>query len=255
MKPRMFTLFLLLLVPVPVPVRGDSKEGLFLQGNRLYEAGDYRKALESYAGIAAMGYESGSLYFNMGNCYYKLGETGRAILHYERAARLIPGDEDLEINLSLARLKVVDQIPELPRFRALVFLERLVFYFPRNALWILIWSSYAVLVAAWILKLLWSRSRGFAGRIIWVGSFLLIVSSLCLAGQIRQEGESSEAIILAREARAVSAPGEEGIQVFTLHEGTKVRIQEVSGSWVEVLLADGNVGWLKADSLARIAQP
>ena len=253
MKSRVAGLLLLMLFGVPV--QGDSREGLFLQGNRLYEAGDYRKALESYAGIAAMGYESGPLYFNMGNSYYKLGETGQAILHYERAARLIPGDEDLEVNLSLARLKVVDQIPELPRFRLLVLMERFVFYFPRNALWTLMWSSYALLVAAWILKLLWSRSRGFAGKIIWAGSFLLIVSSLCLAGQIRQEREPSEAIILASEARAVSAPGEEGIQVFTLHEGTKVRIQEVSGAWVEVLLADGNVGWLKAGSLARIALP
>jgi len=246
---------LLFLTLITAPVRGDSREGLFLQGNRLYEAGDYREALESYAGIAAMGYESGPLYFNMGNCYYKLGETGQAILHYERAARLIPGDEDLEVNLALARLKVVDQIPELPRFGPLVLLERFVFYFPRNALWILMWSSYAVLVAAWIVRLLWSRGRGFSGKIIWAGALLVILSSLCLAGQIRQEREASEAIILSREARAVSAPGEEGIQVFTLHEGTKVRIQEISGSWVEVLLADGNVGWLKADTLARIAQP
>ena len=246
---------LLFLILVPAPVRGDSREGLFLQGNRLYEAGDYRKALESYSGIAAMGYESGPLYFNMGNCYYKLDETGQAILHYERAARLIPGDEDLEVNLSLARLKVVDQIPELPRFRVLVLLERFVFTLSRNALWILMWSSYAVLVTAWVLKLLWRPSRGFAGKVIWAGSLLLILSSICLAGQIRRERESAEAIILAKEARAVSAPGEEGIQVFTLHEGTKVRIQEVSGSWVEVLLADGNVGWLNGDSLSRIAQP
>ena len=253
MKPRVAALLFLALVAAPL--RGDSREGLFLQGNRHYEAGDYRKALESYAAIAAMGYESGPLYFNMGNCYYKLGETGPAVLHYERASRLIPGDEDLEVNLSLARLKVVDRIPELPRFRPLILLERLVFYFSRSALWILMWSSYAVLMAAWILRLLWSRSRRFSGKVIWAGSLLVILSSLCLAGQIRQERESSEAIILAREARAVSAPGEEGIQVFTLHEGTKVRIQEVSGSWVEVLLADGNVGWLQADSLARIAQP
>ena len=246
---------LLFLILVSASLRGDSREGLFLQGNRLYEAGDYRKALESYSGIAAMGYESGPLYFNMGNCYYKLGETGQAILHYKRAARLIPGDEDLEVNLSLARLKVVDRIPELPRFRVLVLLERFVFTLPRNALWILMWGSYAALVAAWVLKLLWSRSRGFVGKVIWAGSLLLILSSICLAGQIRREREFTEAIILAKEARAVSAPGEEGIQVFTLHEGTMVRIQKVSGSWVEVLLADGHVGWLKADFMARIAQP
>ncbi len=252
MNPRAIALLSLTLIFAPV--WGDSREGLFQQGNRNYEAGEYRKALESYASVAAMGYESGPLYFNMGNCYYKLGETGQAILHYERAARLIPGDEDLEVNLSLARLKVVDQIPELPRFRLLVLLERFVFFLPRSALWVLMWSSYAVLVAAWILRLLWSRGRRFTGKIVWAGVLLLIGSSLCLAGQIRQEREPSEAIILAQEARAVSAPGEEGIQVFTLHEGTKVRIQEVSGSWVEVLLADGNVGWLKADSMARIAQ-
>ena len=253
MKPRAAALLFLILVAAPL--RGDSREGLFLQGNRHYEAGDYRKALGSYAAIAAMGYESGPLYFNMGNCYYKLGETGPAILHYERASRLIPGDEDLEVNLSLARLKVVDRIPELPRFRPLVLLERLVFYFPRDALWILLWSSYAVAAAAWILKLLWSRGRRVAGRIVWIGSVMLMVAASCLVGQVRQERESTEAVILAKEVRAVSAPGEEGIQVFALHEGTKVRIQEVSGSWVEVLLADGNVGWLKADSMARIAQP
>ena len=250
MSPRV--LLPLLLVLVSASVVGNPREELFFQSNRLYEDGNYHKALESYQSIVTLGYESGALYFNIGNCNYKLGKIGKAILNYERARRFIPGDEDLKVNLALARLKVVDRIPQLPRFWLFALLERSLFSVSRTFLLIVIWFSYFFLMGSLVLKLLWNRGDWVSGKILWASSLLLVGGLLCFIVQIRQARESTEAIILAREVRAVSAPGEEGVQVFTLHEGTKVRIQEISGSWVEVLLADGNVGWLKTDSMARV---
>ena len=49
-----------------------------------------------------------------------------------------------------------------------------------------------------------------------------------------------------------SAPNEAGTDVFTLHEGVKVRIDDQSLEWVKIRLADGKVGWLKSTHIVKI---
>ena len=82
----------------------DSRESLFLEGNKCYQSGQYEEALSAYQRILDAGFESGPLYYNMGNCCYKLSRIGPSILYYERAARSIPADEDLNANLAMANL-------------------------------------------------------------------------------------------------------------------------------------------------------
>ncbi len=81
----------------------DSNAGyIFYKGNTLYEQGSYDEAISEYSKLLAQGVESGSLYYNLGNCYIKKGAIGKAILNYERAKRLIPRDSDLKSNYSFA---------------------------------------------------------------------------------------------------------------------------------------------------------
>jgi len=80
-----------------------------------YAEGDHASALQLFDSVATV-YSSTTLYYNLGNCHFKLGDIPRAILNYERALRLEPGAEDVQANLDLARLQVVDRINELPGF-------------------------------------------------------------------------------------------------------------------------------------------
>ena len=89
------------VIAFPAGARTPRRIGeVFTRANRAYEQGDYQKAAGLYRRMLEEGYESGNLYYNLGNCYYKLKQKGRAILYYEKARRLIPGDADLQTNLT-----------------------------------------------------------------------------------------------------------------------------------------------------------
>ena len=115
-----------------------GQEEMVLQGNQLYQEGSYDRALDAYLSVYESGYEAGGLHYNIANTYFKLGDVPRAILFYERAARLMPGDPDVAANLELARSLTVDDIDPLPRFWLLQAWDWWEGLLPRGAL---IWNS------------------------------------------------------------------------------------------------------------------
>ncbi|UCH82283.1 MAG: tetratricopeptide repeat protein, partial [Nitrospiraceae bacterium] len=86
--------------------REDDPGYIFYKANALYEDGKYDEAIEVYTSLIDQGRESGNLYYNIGNSYFKKGELGKAIVNYERANKLIPDDSDLKSNHDFARSKV-----------------------------------------------------------------------------------------------------------------------------------------------------
>jgi SH3-like domain-containing protein len=61
-----------------------------------------------------------------------------------------------------------------------------------------------------------------------------------------------EAIVMTPQVNVLSAPSEDGTEIFTIHEGLKVKIVNKSGNWNEIRLSDGNVGWLLASEIEEI---
>ena len=227
---------------------------LFSEANALYQDGQYTEAVLQYEQILASGYESGSLYYNMGNCYYKLQEVGRSILYYERAMRLIPQDEDLQANLALANLAIVDKIESQPDFVLFRIYRAIVYLIPARILGGLVSGTYLLLMLFLILWLVSRRGglRRFSIRMSVVAGVLFILLGACLVGQLWDKSTRIEAIIMADQVYAMSAPGGDGIEVFTLHEGTKVLLDQESGDWMEIILPDRKVGWVRREDLEEI---
>jgi tetratricopeptide (TPR) repeat protein len=84
------------------------------QANKAYTDGLYNNALELYKQVLKEGYESADLYYNIGNVYYKMNDFTSAILYYEKAKKLNPGNEDIEYNLKVANSKIADKIEPIP---------------------------------------------------------------------------------------------------------------------------------------------
>jgi tetratricopeptide (TPR) repeat protein len=103
----------------------SSADSLVSEGNRHYMDREYDLAVKCYSKVIEMGYESGELYYNLGNAYYKQENLPWAILNYEKALLLKPGNEDIRQNLALANARIVDKIDSIPDF----FLHRWVNYF------------------------------------------------------------------------------------------------------------------------------
>jgi hypothetical protein len=235
--------------------RAQGKEQFFLTGNTAYQEGRYEDALASYKKIVEMGFTSGPLYFNMGNCYYKMREIGRTVLFYERAKKFIPKDEDLKFNLSLANLAVVDKIEQREPFLLFRIVRGFTHLMPQAVLMWVVAGSYLMFISA---AIVWIASRRPAVRMLGfrlgiLFGILFLVFGLSLIGRIRESKDTVEGVILEDRVDVMSAPSDgEGVEVFSLHEGTKVRLDQRSGEWVEIVLADGKVGWVKREVLEII---
>lgn len=239
-----------------VPAAGlTGQEDFFVEGNRLYREGDFAGALESYRRIEEAGFESGALYYNIGNSYFKLGELGSAILYYERARRLMPGDDDLQANLELARTLTVDEVDPLPGFLPFRALRWWIHLLPIRVLTWLVGLTYVSAMACVTLWVLWRGSSAgtWAGRTAGALGLVAALFGVNLLSVDLGIGEARRAVVMDEAADVQSAPSEDpSLQVFTVHEGTTVRIDRQSGNWVEIVLDDGKVGWLELGALEEI---
>ena len=227
----------------------------YQEGNRLYQEGEFEDALASYLRLVEAGFESGEVYYNIGNTYFKLGDLARSILYYERARRLLPGDADVQANLVLARSLTVDEIEPLPRFWLFSVVEWWVEFLPRTLLIAVVAASYLVGTGVVLLLILKRGAQGVAwGRpIAFACAAVFLLFGLNLTVREFELGRAQEAVVLQPQVDVMSAPlDDETLTVFTVHEGTKVRIDRLSEEWAEVVLEDGRVGWVPVGALETI---
>ena len=225
----------------------------FNEANRLYQKEDYAGAIEHYKKIIDMGYESGELHFNLGNAYFKTGNLGRSILHYEKARKLLPKDKDLQHNLNLVSMRIADKI-ETPRLAIWKFFDRVVEYFAVNALGMV--TLILFIVTLGMASIYLYLSRGIAKKLTFYGSFAIFViflffGSIFTTRIVRLE-TIHEGVILVDKVEILSAPDEGAKGLFALHEGVKIRINQVISGWAEISLADGKKGWVKIESFEEI---
>jgi len=240
----------LFAVPVLSGAGMRAQESFFDQANRLYQQGEYSEALENYLHIVDSGLESGVLYFNIGNAYFKLGDLGHSILYYERAQRLLPRDADVRANLELARSLTADEITPLPRFWLFRIVGWWVHLLSKSLLTIIVAIMYVVVMGGVVVAIL-RRGTVLADWGRWValgGAALVVLFGINLTVQELGVGRHEEAVVMVDEVGVHSAPSDdEALLVFEIHEGTKVRIDRRADEWLEVVLEDGKVGWVRAD--------
>lgn len=247
--------FVLAAVPALIAVflavtEVSAQEEIFQQGNQLYQEEDYGGAIEAYQAVRSAGYESAALHYNLGNAYFKAGELGLSILEWERALALTPGDEDALANLRLARSLTADAIEPLPRFWLLSAISWWVQWLPRRVLVLLVGGAWLA-AGAGVIARIWSRRpevRRMASWLAVAGMGVVFVFGTNLVVRELGIGQPDRAVILANVVQVRSAPADDDdLTLFEIHEGTRVRIEQRTGSWSEVVLDDGKVGWVPDD--------
>ena len=235
--------------------RGDSSEeevpSLFRQANALYSQGDYAAAIDQYRQILAAGWESGPLYYNLANAYFKGNNLGRTILNYRKAWNLTPRDPEISKNLEYAREGLRDDIAALPlsvwaRARREVILQ-----FPLGV-WIGISLVLYFLTITWLVAVLLIRPlRKKSPPVIKTLGMCLLIS-IVLSVLAYSFYRTPRAIILAPSVSVRYGPAETDAAAFELHEGTEVKVVREKDGWLQISLPDGKTGWLPADSLGII---
>jgi len=249
---RNILLFLFTITTLLTAQSGSKR--FFEEGNQAYARGDYHAALQWYQRIESMGYESSELYYNIGNCYYKLDEIGKAILYYERARKLAPHDKEILENLQLANLKVADRIEMPPRFILFEWWDAFKSYLTLSQLTRLSAISYVLFILLLILYIFLRppRWRKVVLILMITAAGAMLITSYLLYVNVQHENKNKEAVVLAPVVTVLSAPEENGTDVFVLHEGVKVRLDEQRGEWTKISLPDGKNGWLKMETLGVI---
>ncbi len=226
----------------------------FIAGNELYQQGKYEQAAARYQAVLDAGYKSGALYFNLGNVYYKLDRPGLSRLNYERAARILKNDEDLTDNILLLKQKLVDKIPEPPRFFLNDWRDFILGLFSIQLLtWLTAGLLALFLFGSALRRHAMIRGRGRRFRSLFIFSAVLFVLTAFLFGQkIYHLETEAYGVILQPVVTVFAEPSASGTEVFVLHEGTKVKIERSSNGWKEIKLADGKTGWLTQENMEII---
>ncbi|MFP4527003.1 MAG: tetratricopeptide repeat protein [Candidatus Kapaibacterium sp.] len=226
----------------------------FRRANQEYQSEHYARATELYEELIKDGYENADIYYNLGNAYFKQKQLAPAIVNYERALRLDPGNEDIRFNLRVANLRTVDNIEKLPRLFIWEWLDAAGGIFASGGwAWIAIALLWIALVLAIIFFIKWQplvKRAAFFGAMI---AFVLAIASFAFAWKsYTTETARDRAIVFTPSVYVKSSPGRKGTDLFILHEGTKVRTIDRVGKWVEIRLANGNVGWVPRESIEII---
>jgi tetratricopeptide (TPR) repeat protein len=223
-------------------------------GNNLYANGQYFQAINTYEQVLDSGFEASELYFNLGNAYYKLNNIALAILNYERAKILNPYDEDIKHNLAIANAYVVDKIDIIPEFFLKNWIKKIVNY-TNSDNWAIMSISAFILFLLLFLIYLFSPGIELKKLSFWLGMLVFFISVSTFYFSIKRKQFltlKNSAIILTPTVTAKSSPFESGINLFIIHEGTKVSIEDSIDVWNEIKLSDGKKGWIKKSDLIKI---
>lgn len=249
---RFFGILLALLWTLPAPAQELGI--LWDEANTAYINGDYPTAIVRYDSIGQAGYASYKLYYNLGNAYFKNGEIGRAVLSYNRALRLNPSDADTQYNLAVANSYVKDRIVAVPEFFLHRWATSIRTTLSSNGWAVLSLVLLAIALGCTLLYLLAGklsfRKTGFYAGIVSLLLFFLTASFA--ASQRREILNASQAIVMSSAVPVKSSPDDKSPDIFILHEGTKVTMIRNHDNWREIMIADGNKGWIREEALEAI---
>ena len=220
-----------------------------------YQKGNYQQAIRDYEDILKSSGVSADVYYNLGNAYYRTDNITKAVLNYERAHLLSPGDDDINFNLQFARSKTIDKItPESEMFFVTWYKSLVNFTSVDN------WAKTGIIaiILALVLVLLYLfgphlllRKIGFFGGIVFFVVFLL--SNLFAYQQKQALVNRTGAIIITPSVNVKKTPAKSSADQFVLHEGTRVDITDKAmKGWRGIKVGDGREGWIETKHLEEI---
>lgn len=210
-----------------------------------YRQGRYSAALGAYEEQLKNAPNSPYLYYNIGNCYFKMGSTGLAVANYYRAFRLDPRDEDIRHNLNLALESAGEKlvpggVPEV--------LHKVYFYFSAaelKGLSVLALGGFSLLACIWLLKRRLGRTT-----LVMLAVWVVIAA---WAGSVKRLEQENWAVVAVPAAELRSGPGMNFPASANLSQGHLVVVQDTRNAWQEVVVkSQGLQGWMPADSLEKI---
>ncbi|MCE0497894.1 MAG: hypothetical protein LV481_08120 [Methylacidiphilales bacterium] len=246
--PRLLVVVLLLF---PLVLHADTDLDA---ANQAYSSGNYEEASRLFQQIIDTRGFSAALCFNLANAEARAGHPGLAILNYERARYLAPGDADIDHNLQLAR-KQAGLESDSYRWWQIVLRNLTI------GQWLAIVDSWLALIALAVLAN--AFATGLAPRLrlppfvlkkiikgvlfVSIPAFLFFGYVALIAAPLRIEG-----VIVAKQAALRLSPFDGAEQIGTLPEGSLVTVEQRHNNYLCIAGRDNRYGWIQEKELQPV---
>ena len=228
------------------PVAQADADAAFAKANADFAAANFPAAIAGYESLVKDRQWNASLFYNLGNAYFRAGDRGRAILNYERALALDPNQPEARANLQLVRdqARALELTPDWVE-------EHLGFLTPTQYAWLgaaAFWGAAAIFCGLYL-----ARRR----PVVWI--FALLLSGTVAAGAVFalyqfETGRAGRdlAIITSKNVQARLATAESAGTVLVLPPGSEIKILSTRGDWLYAGLPNDLQGWIPARSAERV---
>ncbi len=245
-------LLLLLILTAGRTACADTASDALDAANQAYTAGRYEEAARGFQElIQAHGY-SASLCFNLANAEAKAGHPGLAILNYERARYLAPGDAEIDHNLQLARQQAGLKSNSLRWWQVALRSLSLNTWLAIVDVWLAL-IALAVLAHVFVRRLEPGPRRAALGKVVKTVLFVAIPCFLftsyiaLLAAPLRIEG-----VVVSKQAVLRLSPFDSAERIGTLPEGELVTVEQQHDRYLRIEARDGRYGWTTRPTLEPV---
>jgi tetratricopeptide (TPR) repeat protein len=236
----------------------------------LYAEGAYAESAAAYQSLADEGLGSAALYHNLGHAWLRQGEIGRAILSYERAARIAPRDPQVRSSLDFARR----QAAESPGPGSVEGLDGTagaagsgnppLSWRELFASWLTRAELVGLVLALWwlcaICLILARHRRPGRGRralrlTAGIAAVGMVAGAFGWAAWTYDTQARPRAIVVLRDVEAAGGPGPttEFAVIEALPPGSAVRLLETRSDYTRVALPiGGREGWVPVAAVERV---
>jgi len=233
--------FLKILVFISFSTLIYANTNLFNKAIKLYENQKFEDALKVFSDLSKT-YKNWQIFYNIGNCYYRLGDLPRAHLYYLKAKRLNPRDKNINYNISVVR-----EMLKLEK-REQGFIVRITEFFAERELKIIIIVLNFILVLSAFIWLNFRREFFFwliPFSLIFFLFFGVIFYTKC---EFEKPGKWG---VLLESTSVLSGPSQTYKIIAEVPAGMDVEILEKEGDFVLINLPTGQ-GWIEESKIEKV---
>ncbi len=238
-------LLILLTLSASAAFAGPIENSLFQDANEAYSRGDYDQAISKYEQITTTSGYSPSVLYNLANSYALSGNTGRAILNYERALRLSPSDSDISGNLELVKKEnglFSKELSTVERLFLLLNLDQ----------WTVLGLFSLLLVTTFLIATMKYRLSRQLVIGVSISCFLLIC--LATAGTVFSYQSFNPSVVVSPDVKLLISPFESSTSIGGLQEGRLVYPQKKHGDFSYVTDETDRKGWIPTSMIESVCQ-
>lgn len=190
-------------------------------------------------------------YYNLGNCYFRMKNYGKAIVNYQRSLRIDPSNKDAQFNLELTQTKLTDRFDAPAEMFFVSWTKSLIASKSSNSWGYLglafILITFALCIVFMLSNRIWIRKFCFISGIL---SVILIVACELFAYIQYYKIKDVQLGVVMGNVQTYDSPTTTAKKQYSLHEGTTVSVQTAfEKDWLQVILPDGKITWVKNDDL------